>query len=307
MVIVSEGPAQVILSGRLVGVANPRLTTQVVPGNYELLVRKPGLPEFSQWITLSSVGLTISVPLGGTATQPAPQSIQPAPQSIQQLPPPATFPAMRTASGRFEAEAYQKISTGPRPEAIQAPETGTSLAFIENNTFAYYGGFNFSTALPYIRARVSSATSGGTISVRSGSPNGQELGRLTVPATGGWHNYITVETKLSAANGAQDIYLVFNGPSGHLFNINWFEFGQSPIVAPSTFQNDWTSWVGSDGQLKGYRMLDMSRPEAQIKPDGSALTLAQAYAKDLGSYQGQGFKFGADIALSAGGWFGHQF
>ena len=105
VVIASEGPAQVILSGRLVGVANPRLTTQVAPGNYELLVRKPGLPEFRQRITVGSGGLTIDAPLGGAAIQPI-QPIQPAPQAIQPIQP-----------------APQTIQTAPQPPTLQQPQT----------------------------------------------------------------------------------------------------------------------------------------------------------------------------------------
>ncbi|MFH2116073.1 MAG: carbohydrate-binding protein, partial [Spirochaetota bacterium] len=262
-------------SGRLVGVANPRLTSQVAPGNYELLVRKPGLPEFRQRITIGSGGLTINAPLGGAAIQPTPQPIQPAPQPIrpiqpspqpiqpiqpapqaiqpiqpapqpiqpapqviqpalqpvQQAPQVITTPAARIAAGRFEAEDHIQVSGGPRAEGITAPENGTSLAFIVNGSFAYYGDFNFSSGNQYFRARVSSDTSGGTISIRSGNPNGTELGRLKVQGTGGWHEYTTVETVLSGANGKHNLYLVFSGTSGYLFNINWFEFGQSSVVA----------------------------------------------------------------------------
>jgi outer membrane biosynthesis protein TonB len=280
VIIASEGPAQVLLSGRLIGVANPRLTTQVTPGNYELVVRKPGLPEFRKQITVGSSGLTVEVQLGGAAAQPAPQTSQTAPKTVQQAPqpqtsaPPANLPApststpaaqpsaaqpsaaqppaaqpsaaqpsaaqpsaassqstsssaTRQSSTRFEAEAYVQASSGVRPEGISAPETGISLAFIENNAWAYYGAIQFGPGVQIFRARTASATSGGVIALRSGSPTGPELGRCTVPSTGGWHDYVTVETQLSGANGRIDLYLVFLGPAGYLFNINWFEFSQS--------------------------------------------------------------------------------
>ncbi|MFH2114773.1 MAG: PEGA domain-containing protein [Spirochaetota bacterium] len=69
-VIASEGPAQVILSGRLLGVGNPRFVAQVAPGTYDLVVRKPGLPEFKQRITIGSGGLTVNAQLGGAVTPP---------------------------------------------------------------------------------------------------------------------------------------------------------------------------------------------------------------------------------------------
>lgn len=79
-VIASEGPAQVILDGRLLGVGNPRLVAQVAPGNYELVVRKPGLPEFRQRITIGSAGLTVNAQLGSA---PAPVQTPPPVQIIQ--------------------------------------------------------------------------------------------------------------------------------------------------------------------------------------------------------------------------------
>jgi hypothetical protein len=69
-VIASEGPAQVILDGRLLGVGNPRLVAQVAPGDYELVVRKPGLPEFRQRITIGAAGLTVNAQLGAVAPAP---------------------------------------------------------------------------------------------------------------------------------------------------------------------------------------------------------------------------------------------
>jgi len=69
----SEGPAQIILDGRMLGMANPNFRAQVSPGTYDLIVRKPGLPEFRQRITVGSVGLNVKAQLGGS---PAPQPIR---------------------------------------------------------------------------------------------------------------------------------------------------------------------------------------------------------------------------------------
>ena len=68
----SEGPAQVILDGRLLGVANPQFRGQVAPGTYDLLVRKPGLPEFRQRITVGASGLVVEAALGTPAPAPPP-------------------------------------------------------------------------------------------------------------------------------------------------------------------------------------------------------------------------------------------
>lgn len=69
----SEGPAQVILNGRLLGMANPTFSAQVTLGTYELIVRKTGLAEFKQTITVGAGGLTVNARLGsGTVVTPPP-------------------------------------------------------------------------------------------------------------------------------------------------------------------------------------------------------------------------------------------
>lgn len=77
----SEGPAQVILSGRMIGMANPQLRVQIAPGTYDLLVRKPGLPAFRRKINVGSSGLTVQATLGATAkSSPPPPPPEPEPE-----------------------------------------------------------------------------------------------------------------------------------------------------------------------------------------------------------------------------------
>lgn len=81
-IIASEGPAQVTVNGRMMGVANPSITLQMPLGKYDLLVRKPGKPEFRQSVQLGPGGLTVQAQLGAPA-RPQPQRIETKP-----LPPP---------------------------------------------------------------------------------------------------------------------------------------------------------------------------------------------------------------------------
>lgn len=72
----SEGPAQVILNGKLLGIANPKFVGKVSPGTYDLIVRKTGLPEFRQRITIPASGLTVQAQLGSAQVTPAPQVVK---------------------------------------------------------------------------------------------------------------------------------------------------------------------------------------------------------------------------------------
>ncbi len=78
-VIASEGPAQVILNGKLLGVGNPKFSAQVAVGTYDLIVRKPGLPEFRQRITVGPGGLTINATLGSAPVTMPPPVVTPPP------------------------------------------------------------------------------------------------------------------------------------------------------------------------------------------------------------------------------------
>ncbi len=140
------------------------------------------------------------------------------------------FPAP-AASVRIEGESYKSGSAHIQREGINPPEGGTSLAFIEHGAYAYYGKVDFGSGASKAKFRVASATSGGRIEIRLDAPNSAPAATIAVPGTGGWHSYVDVETAVSVSPGSHDLYLVFTGPSGYLFNINWFEFDSSSGVS----------------------------------------------------------------------------
>jgi hypothetical protein len=79
------------------------------------------------------------------------------------------------------------------------------------------------------QARVASATSGGTagtVEVCLDSPTGTVVGTATVPGTSGWQTWTTVTCNLTPSTGSHNLYLVYTGGSGYLFNVEWFELWQ---------------------------------------------------------------------------------
>lgn len=119
----SEGPAQVILDGRMIGMANPQMRAQVAPGTYNLLVRKPGLPEFRQRITVGPSGLTVYASLGASARTTAPPP-EPAP-----APQPAPIPA---PAPRPEPIPSQTAEQQPAPVPSQ-PENSQVMQYSQVN------------------------------------------------------------------------------------------------------------------------------------------------------------------------------
>src|SRR5260370_42268732 len=86
------------------------------------------------------------------------------------------------------------------------------------------------TGVTTFAARVASAGAGGTIQIRLGSPTGTLIGTCTVPVTGGWQTWVTETCPITATTGFQNIYLVYAGGRGGLFNVEWFSFQACPVL-----------------------------------------------------------------------------
>ncbi|BCJ47898.1 glycoside hydrolase [Actinoplanes ianthinogenes] len=122
---------------------------------------------------------------------------------------------------RQEAETIA-WSSGVETEA--ASEGGRNIGYLENGDYVKVKGVAFGSGATSFSARVASATAGGRIEVRLGSPTGALAGTCTVASTGGWQTWTTVSCPISGATGTQDLYLRFTGGSGYLFNVDWWRF-----------------------------------------------------------------------------------
>lgn len=69
---------------------------------------------------------------------------------------------------------------------------------------------------------------GGTLEVRTDSISGPLIAELTIPSTGGWECWKTLQTDIvKPVTGIQDIYFVFKGRKGcKLFNFDWYKFNR---------------------------------------------------------------------------------
>ena len=122
-----------------------------------------------------------------------------------------------------EAETMNR-EQGTETEACS--EGGRNVGYIQNGDWTRVVGVDFGTGATRFEARVASATSGGNIQLRLGSPTGTLIGSCAVPGTGGWQTWTTVSCNVSGATGVRDLYLVFTGGSGYLLNVNWWRFGR---------------------------------------------------------------------------------
>ncbi|MBZ6196269.1 ThuA domain-containing protein [Streptomyces olivaceus] len=83
-----------------------------------------------------------------------------------------------------------------------------------------------------LTVRASSGGSGGYIEVRTGSPDGTLHGSAYIPPTGGWETFQDVDVPLRALpKKTTDLYLVFKGGEGALYDVDDFEFSTEPFKA----------------------------------------------------------------------------
>ncbi len=115
-------------------------------------------------------------------------------------------------------------------------EGGLNVGYIENGDWILVKNLDFGTGAASFEARIASAGSGGKIEIRVGSVTGTLAGTCNVPVTGGWQTWQNVTCSVSGLSGVKNIYFVFTGGTGNLFNISSYRFYQS-AVATSTNTN----------------------------------------------------------------------
>ena len=105
----------------------------------------------------------------------------------------------------------------------------SAIGFINNEDWAAYVNVDFSSGANSVEISVASATDGGNIEIRKGSTLGTLLGTVEVPNTGSFTTWETVSASISGASDIQDVYFVFTGGSGFLFDVDWFRFLSSTL------------------------------------------------------------------------------
>jgi arabinoxylan arabinofuranohydrolase len=103
-------------------------------------------------------------------------------------------------------------------------QTAVYVTKIENGSYLKVRSVDFNKGAKKFKANVASASKGGQIEIRIGSIDGELLGVLEIDNTGGWQQWASKSCKLKKAKGIHDIYFMFKGESGNLFNFDWWIF-----------------------------------------------------------------------------------
>lgn len=109
-------------------------------------------------------------------------------------------------------------------ETAKDEKTGVYVTDISNNDYIKVRSVDFGKGAKTFEASVASANEGGSIEIHIDSPTGTLLGTCVVKSTGGATNWTVQSCKVNKANGVHDIYFVFKGGEGDLFNFDWWKF-----------------------------------------------------------------------------------
>ena len=142
---------------------------------------------------------------------------------------------------KVEAETMA-FSKGVKTE--QNGQIGVYVTDIHNGDYIKLQNVHFCNKIPRtFTARVASGLRGGQIEIRIDSIGGKLLGTVNVPGTGGWEQWQTITTDLTAiASGHHDMYFVFKGRKGpKLFNFDWWEMRGLEQVNMPLFQTKYTA------------------------------------------------------------------
>ena len=124
-------------------------------------------------------------------------------------------------------------------------EGGMDVTAIENGDFIKVKGVDFASGATFLDVRVATAGSGGNIEARLDSQTGTLVGTCAVANTGGAQTWATKTCPISGAGGKHDLFFVFTGGSGSLFNFNWWKF--HGVEAPDGGQGTADAAAGGAG------------------------------------------------------------
>jgi hypothetical protein len=101
--------------------------------------------------------------------------------------------------------------------------TGVYVTDIDNGDYIKVRSVDFKKGAKSFAADIASA-SGGAIEIRLDSPDGDLIGTCNVKNTGSLQAWTTQSCKVKKVKGIHDVYFVFKGGEGDLFNFNRWKF-----------------------------------------------------------------------------------
>ena len=100
------------------------------------------------------------------------------------------------------------------------------LGYLSPGAYTVYSNVDFGKSVSQVNVRTASDGGGGTATFYLDSMSGTPIATVSLPVTGGWQTWTTVNAPVTGASGVHTLYVVFSGvgTSTSIANVNWFQF-----------------------------------------------------------------------------------
>jgi len=122
----------------------------------------------------------------------------------------------------FKRVEAQTIAWSEGLKTADDEKIGVYVTKIDSGDHIKVRDVDFGKGARKFEAYVASGSTGGLIEIRIGSLNGKIAGTMEVKNTGGWNDWKFQSTKIAKVKGVHDVYFVFKGANGNLFNFDWW-------------------------------------------------------------------------------------
>jgi beta-xylosidase len=101
---------------------------------------------------------------------------------------------------------------------------GVYVTSIENEDYIKVRSVDFAKGAKLFEANIASGSKGGIIEIHLDSLSGTLLGVCLVKNSSGWQNWTIQSCNVKTEKGIHDLYFLFKGGQGNLFNFKWWKF-----------------------------------------------------------------------------------
>jgi glucosylceramidase len=127
------------------------------------------------------------------------------------------------------ATAQMQGSSFSSESGLETESTGDStgeydLGYVTQGAYAVYQNVDFGASVSQVTVRAASGGNGGTATFYLDSMTSTPIATATLPVTGGWQTWTNVTAAVSGAKGVRTLYVVLNGATSSIANVNWFQF-----------------------------------------------------------------------------------
>jgi glucosylceramidase len=144
----------------------------------------------------------------------------------------ATFTWSGTETGNtppVAATAQIQGSSFSSESGLETETTGDStgeydLGYLTQGAYTVYKNVDFGTSVSQVNVHTASDGNGGTATFYLDSMTSTPIATVNLPVTGGWQTWTNVNAPVTGASGVHTLYVVFNGTTSSISNVNWFQF-----------------------------------------------------------------------------------